>query len=132
MFGSFEPNRRTDVAIVNPLSQDVQVTLSAFDGNGGSVAPARTLTLSAFSQISAFLVELIGGFPSGFEGFVLLEAPYPVYAISISQNDEQHRGVSMVDLNQNYGAFGNDRLPSLSTVVRSWQHDGSVRIDARA
>jgi hypothetical protein len=90
MFGSFEPNRRTDVAIVNPLSQDVQVTLSAFDGNGGSVAPARTLTLSAFSQISAFLVELIGGFPSGFEGFVLLEAPYPVYAISISQNDEQH------------------------------------------
>jgi hypothetical protein len=38
----------------------------------------------------------------------------------------------MVDLNQNYGAFGNDRLPSLSTVVRSWQHDGSVRIDARA
>jgi hypothetical protein len=38
----------------------------------------------------------------------------------------------MVDLNQNYGAFGNDRLPYLSTVVRSWQHDSSVRIDARA
>ena len=105
MFGSFEPNSRTGVAIVNPLSQDVQVTLTPFDGNGGSVAPAKTLTLSALSQTTAFLDELIGGLPSRFEGSVLLEAASPVYAISVRGTTNSQGGflmstLSMVDLNQ--------------------------------
>jgi hypothetical protein len=105
MFGSFEPNRHTGVAIVNPSSQDIQVTLTPFDGNGGSVAPARTLTLRALSQTSAFLDELIGGLPSGFKGSVLLEAASPVYAISIRGTTNSQGGflmstLSMFDLKQ--------------------------------
>ena len=105
MFGSFEPNIRTGVAIVNPQLQDVQVRLTPFDGNGGSVAPAKTLTLRAHSQTSAFLDELIGGLPSGFEGSVLLEAASPVYAVSIRGTTNGQGGfvmsaLCMVDLNQ--------------------------------
>ena len=105
MFGSFKPNSRTGVAIVNPLPQDVQVTLTPFDGNGGSAAPARTMTLRALSQTSAFLDELIGGIPSGFAGSVLLEAASPVYAISMRGTMNSSGGflmstLSMVDLNQ--------------------------------
>ena len=105
MFGSFKPNSRTGVAIVNPLPQDVQVTLTPFDGNGGSAAPARTMTLRALSQTSAFLDELIGGIPSGFAGSVLLEAASPVYAISMRGTTNSSGGflmstLSMVDLNQ--------------------------------
>jgi hypothetical protein len=105
MFGSFERNSRTGVAIVNSLSQDVQVTLTPFDGNGGSAAPARTSTVRALSQTSAFLDELIGGLPSGFKGSVLLEAASPVYAISMRGTTNSRGGflmstLAMVDLNQ--------------------------------
>ena len=107
MFGSFDPQNhsRMGVAIVNPLSQAVQVTLTPFDGNGGSVVPARTMTLRALSQTSAFLDELIGGLPSGFAGSVLLEATSPVYAISMRGTTNSGGGflmstLPMVDLNQ--------------------------------
>src|SRR6185295_995118 len=68
MFGSFEPNSRTGIAIVNALPQDVPITLTPFDGSGESVAPARSLTLRTHSQTSAFLDELIGGLLPGFKG----------------------------------------------------------------
>ena len=105
MFGSYDTNSRMGVAIVNPLSQDVPVTLTPFDSNGGSVAPARTLTLRANSQTSAFLNELIGGLPSGFRGSVLIEAASPVYAISMRGTTNSQGGflmstLPMVDLNQ--------------------------------
>jgi len=105
MFGSFQPNFRTGIAVVNPLSQDVQITLTPLDGNGNTVAPARTLTLSAFSQTSAFLEELIGGLPSGFKGSVQLDAGSPVYAVSIRGTINSHGGflmstMPMEDLNQ--------------------------------
>jgi hypothetical protein len=69
------------------------------------VAPARTLTLRALSQTSAFLDELIGGLPSGFKGSVLLEAASPVYAISIRGTTNSQGGflmstLSMFDLKQ--------------------------------
>jgi hypothetical protein len=105
MFGSFGPNSRTGVALANPLSQEIQVTLTAFDNAGGIVAPARTLTLRAASQTSAFLDELITGLPSGFEGSVVVDAATPVYAISI-RGTTNSRGrflmstLAMVDLNQ--------------------------------
>jgi hypothetical protein len=105
MFGSFQPGIRTGVAMVNPLAQSVPVTLTAFDGNGASIAPTITLTLDPLSQSSKFLDELIGGLPSGFEGSVLLEAPSAVYAISVRGTINSHGGflmstLSMVDLNQ--------------------------------
>ena len=105
MFGSFELNSRTGISIVNPLAEDVQVTLTPFDGNGESVAPAGSLTLSAHSSTSAFLDELIRGLPSGFEGSVLLEAVSSVYAISMRGTTNNRGGflmstLPMLDLNQ--------------------------------
>jgi len=105
MFGSFGPHGRTGLAIVNPLSQDVQVTLTPFDNAGGIVVSPRTLTLNANAQISAFLEELISGLPSGFEGSVVLDAASPVYAVSIRGTMNSHGGflmstLAMVDLDQ--------------------------------
>jgi hypothetical protein len=55
-------------------------------------------------QPPIFLVELIGGRPSGFEAFVLrLRTRFTPCRSAGTTN--RHRGVSMVDLNQNYGAF---------------------------
>jgi len=105
MFGSFEPDSRTGVAIVNPLSHDAQVTLTPFDKNGENLAPAGSVALNAHAHTSAFLDELIAGLPYGFEGSVLLEADSPVYAISM-RGTTNSRGrflmstLPMVDSNQ--------------------------------
>jgi hypothetical protein len=105
MFGSFGDNRRTGIAMANSFSQPAQVTLTAFDNSGVIAAPARTLTLGANSQSSVFLDELIAGLPSGFEGYVVLDAVSPIYAISLRGTTNSTGGfimstLAMVDLNQ--------------------------------
>jgi hypothetical protein len=108
MFGSFGDNRRTGVAMANPLTHEVQVTLTAFDNNGGIVAPSRALTLGANSQTSAFLDDLIAGLPSGFEGYVVLDAPSSVYAISLRGTTNSRGGFIMSTL----AIVDLDHLPS--------------------
>jgi hypothetical protein len=105
MFASAGANTRTGLALANPLGQDVRITLTPFGANGEIAAPARTLTLGALSQASAFVDQLIGGLPSGFEGFVVLDAAAPVHAISIRGTMSSNGGflmstLAMVDLNQ--------------------------------
>lgn len=98
MFASVGANTRSGLALANPLSQDVQITLTPFGKNGEIVAAAKTMTLSALSQTSAFLDQLIGGLPSDFEGFVVLDAAAPVYAISIRGTTNSRGGSPMSTL----------------------------------
>ena len=95
MFASSGADTHTGLALANPMSQDIRITLTPFGKNGEIVAAAKTMTLSALSQTSAFLDQLIGGLPADFEGFVLLDAAAPVYAISIRGTTNRKGGFLM-------------------------------------
>jgi hypothetical protein len=105
MFASSEGDTRTGLAVANPMSQDIRITLTPFGRNGEIVAAPMTMTLSPLSQTSAFLDQLIVGLPADFEGFVLLDAVAPVYAISIRGTTNTRGGflmstLPMVDLDE--------------------------------
>ena len=76
-------SRNVGVAIVNPNSTAVNVTLTLRRDDGTPFATATTLTVPAMQQISRFVTELFVGLPADFIGTLTLTAPSPVGVVGL-------------------------------------------------
>jgi hypothetical protein len=82
LFVSYGSSVRTGLSILNPSSQNNQVTLTARDRNG-NVVSSKTISLGAHQYTSSFLNELLTDLPVGHQGTVVVTSTQPVYMISL-------------------------------------------------
>lgn len=75
--------RNVGVAVVNPQSTSVSVTLTLRRDDGTPFATSITLTVPAMSQVSKFVTELFTGLPADFIGTLTLTSPSPVGVVGL-------------------------------------------------
>ena len=75
--------RNVGVAIVNPQSTSVNVTLTLRRDDGTQFATSITVTVPALTQISKFITELFSGLPTDFVGTLTVTAPSPIAVVGL-------------------------------------------------
>jgi hypothetical protein len=76
-------SRNVGVAIVNPQSTSVNVTLTLRRDDGTPFGTSPTITVPALQQVSKFMTELFSGLPANFVGTLTLTAPSPVGVLGL-------------------------------------------------
>jgi hypothetical protein len=76
-------SRNVGVAIVNPQSTSVNVTLTLKRDDGTSFPTSPTITVQPMQQISRFVTELFSGLPADFIGTVTVTATNPVAVVGL-------------------------------------------------
>jgi len=76
-------SRNVGVALVNPQSTSVSVTLTLRRDDGTQFAQSTTVTVPTMQQVSKFVTELFAGMPADFVGTLTLTSTAPIGVVGL-------------------------------------------------
>jgi hypothetical protein len=104
--------RNTGIAVANPQSYPVSVTLQLLDDSGRPAIAARTIVLEPRAQFARFVTELLPDMPLMFSGTLTSTATAPVASMGFRFNGE------------NFSAAANDSATPTGSILPHYAMGG--------